>query len=339
MQAQEVYVHSPFTGREVKVTSAGTTSVAQVTTVTTAQLIQTGLQAGADGFKKIEITGDKNEPVTLNGRFADVILNGKNRLILSQGSYIQSLNVKGAATVEGSGTIQNAVFAVAGAASTIEPVTYSFNKGASATLKGVLTSTDRTQPNHTLTPAAVQMNSPNDVVFAITSDDRSVVRSVMLGDRMLQSGVQYVYDSVTGSIRLFASAFQGLPNGTHTVQVIMSNGVNPTAVITFSGSTGQDTNQNTGSSSNLTAQFSSTAGNPANQDIVLTLGIDNSVVVQAVLLEGKPLSMPAQYTLAENRVILNKSAFTALTAGKKGSVSVTMMLSNGQTISAKITLI
>lgn len=339
VQAQEVYVHSPFTGREVKVTSAGTTSVAQVTTVTTAQLIQTGLQAGADGFKKIEIAGDKNEPVTLNGRFADVILEGKNRLILSPGAYIQSLSVKGAATVEGSGTIQNAVFAVPGAASTIEPVTYSFNKGASATLKGVLTSTDRTQPNHTLTPAAVQMNSPNEVVFAITSDDRSMVRSVMLGDRMLQSGVQYAYDSVTGSIRLFASAFQGLPNGTHTVQVIMSNGVNPTAVITFSGSTGQDTDQNTGSPLNLTAQFSSTAGNPANQDIVLTLGIDNSVVVQAVLLEGKQLAMPAQYTIVENRVILNKSAFTALTAGKKGSVSVTMMLSNGQTISAKITLI
>lgn len=350
VKAQEVYIHSPFSGREVKVTSSGTTSVAKVTAVTTAQLIQTGLQAGADGFKKIEVTGNKNEPVTLNGRFADVVLAGKDRLIVSPGTYIQSLQVKGAATIEGSGTIQNAVFAVPGAASTIEPVTYSFHKGASATLNGVLTSTNRTQPNHTLTPASVQMNSPNEVVFAITSDDRSAVRSVMLGDRMLQSGVQYLYDSVTGSIRLFASAFQGLPNGTHTVQVIMSTGVNPTAVITFSGSTGsqepninpntnQNTNQNTGTSPNLTAQFSSTSGNPANQDIVLTLGIDNSVVVQAVLLEGKQMTMPAQYTIAENRVILNKDAFAALTAGKKGSVSLAMMLSNGQTISAKITLI
>lgn len=339
VQAGELYISSPFTGREVKVTSTGATSIARVQTTSTAQLVQTNLQAGAEGFKKIEVTGDKNTPVTLNGRFANVTLTGKNRLIVSPGAYVKTLNVKGAAAIEGSGTIQNAVFAASGAVSEIEPVTYSFNKGVSATLKGVLTSTNRTQPNHTLTPNTMQLSAPNDVVFAITSDDRSAVRSVMLGDRMLQSGMEYLYDSVTGSIRLFAAAFQGLPNGTYTVQVIMSTGVNPTAVIEFSGGAGQgNINQDT-TVSNQNAQFSNTPGHPANQNVVLAPGVDRSVVVQAVLLDGKQLTIPAQYSIVDERVILHKDALTALTAGKKGSVSVTMMLSNGRTVSAQITLI
>lgn len=344
VQAQDLYMNSPFTGREIKVTSSGTTNIAKVTAETTAQLIQSSLQAGAEGFKQIDIRGDQNTPVTLNGRFADVTLTGKNRLIVSPGAYVKNINVKGAATIEGSGTIQNAVFAVSGAVSAIEPVTYSFNKGVSATLKGARVSTNRTQPNNTLTPSSAQVNAPSEVVFAITSDDRSAVRSVMLGEHMLQNGTQYSYDSVTGSVRLLAPAFQGLSNGTYTVQVIMSNGVNPTATITFSGSTGQSSDgqssgQGTNDAADISAQFSSTPGHPSNQNVILTLGADQGIVIQAVLLDGEQLTMPAQYSIQNNQVILNKDALAALTAGKKGSVSVMMMLSNGKNVSAKITLL
>lgn len=343
VQAQDLYMNSPFTGREIKVTSSGTTNIAKVTAETTAQLIQSSLQAGAEGFKQIDVRGDQNTPVTLNGRFADVTLTGKNRLIVSPGAYVKNINVKGAATIEGSGTIQNAVFAVSGAVSAIEPVTYSFNKGVSATLKGARVSTNRTQPNNTLTPSSAQVNAPSEVVFAITSDDRSAVRSVMLGEHMLQNGTQYSYDSVTGSVRLLAPAFQGLSNGTYTVQVIMSNGVNPTATITFSGSTGQSSDgqssgQGTNDAADISAQFSSTPGHPSNQNVILTLGADQGIVIQAVLLDGEQLTMPAQYSIQNNQVILNKDALAALTAGKKGSVSVMMMLSNGKNVSAKITL-
>ena len=344
VQAQDLYMNSPFTGREIKVTSSGTTNIAKVTAETTAQLIQSSLQAGAEGFKQIDVRGDQNTPVTLNGRFADVTLTGKNRLIVSPGAYVKNINVKGAATIEGSGTIQNAVFAVSGAVSAIEPVTYSFNKGVSATLKGARVSTNRTQPNNTLTPSSAQVNAPSEVVFAITSDDRSAVRSVMLGEHMLQNGTQYSYDSVTGSVRLLAPAFQGLSNGTYTVQVIMSNGVNPTATITFSGSTvqssdGQSSGQGTNDAADISAQFSSTPGHPSNQNVILTLGADQGIVIQAVLLDGEQLTMPAQYSIQNNQVILNKDALAALTAGKKGSVSVMMMLSNGKNVSAKITLL
>ncbi len=351
VQANDLYISSPFTGREIKVTSAGMTSIAQVTTATTAQLIQTNLQAGAEGFQKISVTGDKNTPVTLNGRFADVTLTGKNRMIAAPDAYVQSLTVKGASAIEGSGTIQNAVFAASGSVSAIEPATYSFHKGVSATIKGAKVSTNRTQPNHTLSPSTIQMNAAGDVVFAITSDDKSAVRSVMLADRMLENGTQYVYDGVTGSIRLLAPAFQGLPNGTHTLQVIMSTGVNPTAVIHFSGGTQVPTPENNIPQTNTpqnniiqddlrqNLQFSAVAGHVANRDVMISLNIDQSVVVQAVLLENKQLAMPAQYTIMGNQIILKRDALLDLTQGKRGGVTVTMMLSNGKTLSAPISLI
>lgn len=73
-------------------------------------------------------------------------LNGQNRLTLSSGSYVDSLTVKGAATIDGLGTIQNAVFEAVGAVSAVEPQNYSFNQGASATIQGAPVSTDRNQP-------------------------------------------------------------------------------------------------------------------------------------------------------------------------------------------------
>lgn len=347
VQAGDLYISSPFTGREIKVTSAGMTSIAQVTTATTAQLIQTNLQAGAEGFQKISVTGDKNTPVTLNGRFADVTLTGKNRMIAAPGAYVQSLTVKGASAIEGSGTIQNAVFAASGSVSEIEPVTYSFHKGVSATIKGQKVSTNRTQPNHTLTPSTIQVNAAGDVVFAITSDDKSAVRSVMLGDRMLENGTQYVYDGVTGSIRLLAPAFQGLTNGAHTLQVIMSTGVNPTAVIHFYGAVQTPTPEDNTTLQNNTVQdnlgqnlqFSVVPGHEANRDVMISLDIDHSVVVQAVLLDNKQLAMPAQYTIIGNQIILKRDALLALTQGKRGGVTVTMLLSNGKTLSAPISLV
>ena len=95
-------------------------------------------------------------PLTLNGRFGKVTLQDANRLSLSAGTFVESLTVKGAATIEGTGTIQNAVFQANGAVSAIEPQTYSFNKGMSATIQGTSVSVDRSQPNHTLTPATMQ---------------------------------------------------------------------------------------------------------------------------------------------------------------------------------------
>ncbi len=345
VQAGELYLQSPFTGREIKVASAGMSSIAQVTTATTAQLIQTNLQPGAQGFQKISVTGDKNTPVTLNGRFADVTLTGKNRLITVPGAYIQSLTVKGAAAIEGSGTIQNAVFASSGAVSSIEPATYSFHQGVSATITGTKVSTNRTQANHTLSPATLQMNVAGEAVFSITSDDKAGVRSVMLGDRMLQSGTEYISDAVTGSIRLLPAAFQGLSNGAHTLQVIMSTGVNPTAVIHFTGGTELPLPDNTIPQGSVkddlgqNLQFSSTHGHIANRDVMISLDLGQEVVVQAVLMDNVQLAMPEQYTILGNQIVIKRDAMLALSQGKRGGMTATLMLSDGKTLSVPISLV
>ena len=347
VKANELYISSPFTGREVRVTSNGTTAVEQVTAVSTATLVQNGLQAGAAGLKQIEVNGDKNAPVTLDGRFAAVTLADKNRLVMSAGSYIEQLTVQDAATIEGTGTIEKAVFEASGAVCAVEPQIYSFHKGASATIQGTVVSVDRTQPNHTLTPATVNLPVASDVVFGIVSDDTATVRSVMLGNRVLQSGTQYIYDPVTGSVRVLSAAFSGLSSGTYTVQVIMSTGINPTAVIYLnSGSSGSSSSGNTtqttpGSASLLTqaVQFSSTAGNPANQNVIISLNIDQSVVVQAVLLDNAQLSMPTQYTISGSQIILYREALNTLTAGKSGTINVVLMLSNGSQLTVPMTLV
>ncbi len=344
VQAGDLYIQSPFTGREIKVTSAGMSSIAQVRAASTAHLIQTNLQPGAQGFQKISVTGDKNTPVTLNGRFADVTLTGKNRLITAPGAYIQSLTVKGASAIEGSGTIQNAVFASSGAVSSIEPATYSFHKGVSATIKGAKVSTDRTQANHTLTPGTLQMSAVGEAVFSIKSDDKAAVRSVMLAERMLQSGTDYLYDAVTGSIRLLAPAFQGLPNGAHTLQVIMSTGVNPTAVIHFTGGSeiptpGNNVNNRVQDDLGQNLQFSVTPGHIANRDVMVGLDIGHEVVVQAVLIDDVQLAMPGQYNIIGSQIVLKRDALLALSQGKRGGMTITILLSNGKTLSAPISLI
>ena len=72
---------------------------------------------------------------------------------------------------------------------------------------------------------------------------------------------------------------------------------------------------------------------------MISLDIDHSVVVQAVLLDNKQLAMPAQYTIIGNQIILKRDALLALTQGKRGGVTVTMLLSNGKTLSAPISLV
>ena len=344
--APELYISSPFTGREVKVTSAGTTNIDQVTVMTTARLTQTSLQAGASGFKQINVYGDKNMPLTLNGRFGKVSLQDANRLSLSAGAFVESLTVKGAATIEGTGTIQNAVFQANGAVSAIEPQTYSFNKGMSATIQGTSVSVDRSQPNHTLTPATINLSTASDVILAIVSEDNATVRSVMLGDRVLQAGYQYDYDPVTGSIRILSNAFSGLSSGTYTVQVIMSTGINPTATIylrsgSSSSSSGSSSSSNSGSASLATqaVTFSATAGNAANQNVTINLNIDSSVVVQAVLLDGSQLAMGTQYTISGNQVVLYRTALEPLVFGRTGTMNIVLVLSNGNQLTVPMTLV
>lgn len=346
--ASELYISSPFTGREVKLTSAGTTSIDRVTVMTTANLTQTGLQAGAAGLKQIDVYGDKNMPLTLNGRFASVTLQDANRLSLSAGAFIESMTVKGAATIEGSGTIQNAVFQVSGAVSAVEPQTYSFNKGVSATIQGETVSVDRSQPNHTLNPTTVNLTTASDVILAIVSEDSATVRSVMLGDRLLQSGTQYIYDPVTGSIRILSNAFSGLSSGTYTVQVIMSTGINPTATIylgrgsSSSSSSGSSSSTTTPGSASLATQsvtFSATAGNAANQNVTINLNIDQNVVVQAVLLDGNQLTIGTQYTISGSQVVLYRAALEPLVAGRTGTMNIVLVLSNGSQLTVPMTLV
>lgn len=344
--APELYISSPFTGREVKVTSAGTTNIDRVTVMTTAGLTQTSLQAGASGLKQISAYGDKNMPLTLSGRFGSVALEDANRLSLPAGAFVESLTVKGAATIEGTGTIQNAVFQANGAVSAIEPQTYSFNKGISATIQGTSVSVDRSQPNHTLTPSTINLSATNDVILAIVSEDNATVRSVMLGDRVLQAGYQYVYDPVTGSIRLLPSAFSGLSGGTYTVQVIMSTGINPTATIYLGGSSGSSSSSSssgtTPGSASLTTQavtFSATAGNPANQNVVIGLNIDQSVVVQAVTLDGSQLMMGTQYNISGSQIILYRAALEPLVFGRTGTMTIGLVLSNGSQLTVPMTLV
>lgn len=346
VESPELYISSPFTGREITITSTGMTGIERVTAMSTTRLIQNQLQAGASGLHTIYVYGDKNAPVTLDGRFASVTLEDANRLVLTNGMYLQSLTCKDASTIEGTGTIQSARFEKAGAVCSVTPVTYTFQPGASATIEGTVVSIDRTQPNHTLTPATVNLSGPSDVIFAIVSDDRSPVRSVMLGNQVLQSNTQYIYDPVTGSIRILATTFQGMPSGSYTVQAVMSTGVNPTAVIYLgsSGSSGGSSGEQTtvpGSAILLTqsAQFSPTPGNAANQDVIISLAMDNSVIIQSVTLDGVQLEMSTQYTLNNNQVLLYKDAMTALTTGRTGTVTVGLTLSNGNQFHVPITLI
>ena len=215
----------------------------------------------------------------------------------------------------------------------------------SATIQGTSVSVDRSQPNHTLTPATINLCTASDVILAIVSEDNATVRSVMLGDRVLQAGYQYDYDPVTGSIRIMSNAFSGLSSGTYTVQVIMSTGINPTATI-YLGS-GSSSSSNSGSSSNSSSAslatqavtFSATAGNAANQNVTINLNIDSSVVVQAVLLDGSQLAMGTQYTISGNQVVLYRTALEPLVSGRTGTMNIVLVLSNGNQLTVPMTLV
>ena len=217
----------------------------------------------------------------------------------------------------------------------------------SATIQGTSVSVDRSQPNHTLTPATINLSTASDVILAIVSEDNATVRSVMLGDRVLQAGYQYDYDPVTGSIRIMSNAFSGLSSGTYTVQVIMSTGINPTATIylgsgsSSSSNSGSSSSSNSGSASLATqaVTFSATAGNAANQNVTINLNIDSSVVVQAVLLDGSQLAMGTQYTISGNQVVLYRTALEPLVFGRTGTMNIVLVLSNGNQLTVPMTLV
>lgn len=257
--ANELYISSPFTDRSIGITASGTTSVGKVTVMSAATLTQSSVQAS--GLGPVQVYSDQNAPLVLSGRFSSVTLNGQNRLTLSSGSYVDSLTVKGAATIDGLGTIQNAVFEAAGAVSAVEPQNYSFNQGASATIQGAPVSTDRNQPTSSTQGQGAASNS---------------------GTTVSGGSAGLVTQSVT---------------------------------------------------------FSNTAGNAANRNVTIDLRIDNSVVVQAVLLDGAQLTMGTDYTISGTQVVLYRASLDTLTAGHTGTMQIALLLSNGGQLTVPMTLV
>ena len=257
--ADELYISSPFADRSVGITASGSTAIGRVTVMSGASLTQSSVQAA--GLGPIQVYSDKNAPLILSGRFASVTLNGQNRLTLSAGSFVDALTVKGAATIDGLGTIQNAVFEAAGAVSAVEPQNYSFNQGASATIQGAPVSTDRTQassqapgqstaPSQSTAPASggtaglvtqsvtfssTAGNAANrNVTIDLRLDSSVVVQAVLFDGAQLTMGTDYSLGS--SQVVLYRASLDRLTagrTGTVNIALVLSNGSQLTVPMTL----------------------------------------------------------------------------------------------------------
>lgn len=180
----------------------------------------------------------------------------------------------------------------------------------------------------TVTPGDVTVTpDPSGVyetlTFTLSAPEGTTLQYLLLGNTMLQSGLDYTYDSAAGTVQLNAGKLAALGAGAHTLGFAMSAGVSPTVTVTVS--------ENPSASAIDPDQmiFSAAADSLYHRDVTVWLTLENGTTVNRITAADNTLTPGEDFLIIGDRIILFRESLAALTPGTGGTLDLILQLSNG----------
>lgn len=188
-----------------------------------------------------------------------------------------------------------------------------------------------------VSPAAVTV-TPNpsgiyeNLTFTLSAPADTTLQYLVLGNTMLQAGIDYAYDSAAGTVRLNAGKIAALGAGEYTLGFTMSAGISPAAVVTVAES------RNAAVIHPNEMIFSASADSLYHRDITVWLTAEEAVQVTRISADTHSLVPGEDFLIIGDRIILFRESLAAL-APADGTLDLLLQLSNGMIPTLRLTYI
>ncbi|NIK75053.1 hypothetical protein FHS15_000151 [Paenibacillus castaneae] len=294
--------------------SGGADQTLVITVVNTTPNNSTISPVAANFDKKTSAQSDVTTTLTLNGNTLSSITQGG-----------QALDPDTDYTVTGSiVTIKKAY--LAGLPVGTATLTFQFGGGADQTL--VITISDTTPNNSTISPVAANFDKKTSAQLYVTTTltlNGNTLSRITHGGQALDPDTDY---TVTGSTVTIKKAYlAGLPVGTATLTFQFSGGADQTLVITV-----VDTTPNNSTISPAAANFDKKTS--AQSDVTTTLTL-NGNTLSSIKQGGQALDPDTDYTVIGNSVTIKKAYLAGLPVG---TATLTFQFSGGADQTLVITI-
>lgn len=182
----------------------------------------------------------------------------------------------------------------------------------------------------TITPSASGIYEA--LTFTLSVPAGTSLQYLLLGNTMLQAGVDYSYDSAAGTVQLNAGKIAALGVGEYTLGFTMSAGPNPTAHITVAE------RQNAAIITPDEMIFSASADNLYHRDITVWITAADEAQVTRIHTGEQTLIPGEDFLIIADRIILFRESLAALTP-VGSTLDLVLHLSNGMIPTLRLTYI
>ena len=235
--SDHMIVSSPM-GRLMQVTATGATHIKQTEVQTAATLYEKGLTTtGYEGYADVVVNGGERVSLTLDANVTNLTLEDEATVSTTAGAAVYHLTADKAASITGYGSVYQADINADGVsfASSVTVSGYTLGRGVTATIGGQSVSVSSTAG---VEPASISVDL-NDLSALgsgvnISLPSGKSVSSVTCDGATLSPSVAY---NTSGSgIRLLTSYLGTLTRGSHTLVLTLSDGKRSSIAVTVTNS-------------------------------------------------------------------------------------------------------
>lgn len=223
--SDHMIVSSPM-GRLLQVTATGAARIGQTEVQSAATLYEKALtSAEDDGFANVVVNGSERVSLTLDADVEELTLAGESTVSTTAGTQIYHMTVQKAASVTGYGSVYQADIQTDGVsfASSVIVSGYTLASGVSATIGGQ-TVTDSNSAGVVPKSISVDLANPSALGTGVTVSVPTgvTVSSVTCGGKTLSASAEYT--KTASGIILSPSYLTSLSKGNYTLSLTLSNG-------------------------------------------------------------------------------------------------------------------
>lgn len=316
--------------REVQVTALDDTSIATVTVCADASLYESGLSISAGGFSDVVVSGDRNTDVTIEAELWSLTADSASNITLTRGASVATLTCNEAASVSGSGTVEQAVFNKSGASLSIQPTGYKLADGVTATVAG---KTVKSEVEVVVSPATMSWDTgkasslSNSYDFTFNADSNTLDR-VSCDGTTLAAGSDY--RAIDGGVRLYKSFLSTLDAGSYELTLQFGGGEKGRIQLTVTDSSKSTIDK-------TEAVFDKYPLADDYVDLEFTISAATGTQLSAIKLSGTTLTRGDDYTYNAGTGVV-KLFRSALEKRSTGTSTITFVMSTGGNLTASLTV-
>ncbi len=163
-----------------------------------------------------------------------------------------------------------------------------------------------------------------NVTVTVTLPDGTDLTSVKLGSTMLERGVDYIFNTGTGSCTFMLEALDKKTKGTYTVTFVPTKGSTFTCTLNVVDTTPVN------NVSPAEMDFDANPSSGGYADLTVTLNTVDGATLKSIRANGKMLEKDWQYRTSDNTVTISRSAIASANVDGTPYVDFTFVMSTGK---------